>query len=78
MNRAKKEQIDKMLKAAAQVVENWTRDGENAVWTMCGDYNDEHYGEDEIFMCEVSDEEDPQKVIGFAIEDEVFIYKEEH
>lgn len=75
------ETIDKMIKMAKAITgpnsERWTRSAENEIWTMCCDWNSDHYeetGDDgEIFMCEFQSEDNEW---GFMIEDDYFIVYE--
>ena len=43
--------IEMMMDKANALVGNWTRAGEDEIWTMCSDWNSEHPDE-EICMCE--------------------------
>lgn len=61
----------KLSKMANEVVKNWTRAGEDAIWEASSDWNREH-PDCELAVYEVSNDDD--EVVGFAIEDEVFYY----
>lgn len=70
------ETINKMVKMANKYVHkkdsSWTE--EQKIWTICSDWNSEHYNDSEIFMCELGDDEG--NVIGFMIEDDSWYYPE--
>ena len=70
MNR--EELISKMMDMANKINE-WTRDEEEAIWTLCSDWNMTHPDE-EIFMCE--HENDNHKIDGFYIEDDYWVFEE--
>lgn len=73
--------IDKMHKKALAVIKNWTRDGEDEIWTMASDWNRNHLiainncEVGEIFVGEIGNEDDV--VIGFMIEDAPYYYTED-
>ena len=45
---------------AIEIMNNWTRDGENAIWDMASDYNRDH--DDEIFVCEDWESDDVKRL----------------
>lgn len=70
--------ISKMMDMANALIGNWTRAGEDEIWTMCSDWNSEHPDE-EIFMCESDMDEygnTTEYVNGFYIEDDHWIFEE--
>lgn len=64
--------INLMMEKANKLVNNWTREGENEIWTICIDWNSENEDE-EIFMCEYQSE-DSEYVNGFMIEDDYWTF----
>lgn len=70
--------ISEMIQKANNLIENWSRDGENEIWEMALDWNSEHPDETEIFMCEYSMDEngiETNRVTGFMIEDDYWLYE---
>jgi len=64
--------IKTMANKANALLKNWSRDGENEIWTMCTDWNRDHE-DNEIFMCEYQSE-GSEYVNGFMIEDDFWIF----
>ena len=71
MNREKL--ISKMRDMANKLINKWTREEEDAIWTLCLDWNREHPDE-EIFMCEYQSD-DSEYVNGFMIEDDCWVFE---
>ena len=65
--------ISTMFDMANKLINKWTREGENAIWTLCSDWNNEHPDE-EIFMCEYQSD-DSDCVNGFMIEDDWWVFE---
>lgn len=65
--------ISKMMDKANELLDNWTRDGEDEIWTMCLDWNSEN-PDAEIFMCEYQSE-GSEYVDGFMIEDDYWVFE---
>lgn len=65
--------ISKMFDMANKLLNNWAREGENAIWKLCIDWNMEHPDE-EIFMCEYQSD-DSEYVNGFMIEDDWWVFE---
>ena len=69
----KENKINALMNKANKLMKHYTVAGERKIWRECGDWNDKQTDEsEEIFMCEVSDENNT--VIGFAIEDGIWYY----
>lgn len=66
--------ILEMMKKANALRKNWTREGEDEIWTMCDEWNRDHYECGEIFMCERVDDETGE-VNGFYIEDDYWTFE---
>ena len=60
---------------ANTLMNNWTRDGENAIWNIAYDWNRDHDESEEIFMCEKYDDS-LDELIGFYIEDDYWLYED--
>lgn len=69
----KEQVLNKMINMANKLLDGWTREKENAIWTLCLIWNTEH-PEDEIFMCEYQSE-DSEYVNGFMIEDDYWVFE---
>ena len=69
------ETIDEMIRMANTLMNNWTRDGENAIWNIAYDWNRVHDENEEIFMCEKHDDSSDE-LIGFYIEDDYWLYED--
>ena len=65
--------ISKMMNMANKLINKWTREEEDAIWTLCLDWNSEHPDE-EVFMCEYQSD-DSEYVNGFMIEDDYWVFK---
>lgn len=69
-DRAKRDKmLDKLYKIANQLGKKYSRDAYNKMWTMCSDWNSEHFEDGEIFMCEDYDEDGKFR---YYIEDDYF------
>lgn len=81
LRKEREQTINEMRKKALAVIKNWTRDGEDEIWTMANDWNRNHLiainncEVGEIFVCEIGNED--YVVIGFMIEDESYYYTED-
>lgn len=67
------ELVGKMLKLANQLIKSPSWELECKLWDMCSDWNRSHRVGLEIFLSEISDDND--NVIGFMIEDEMFYWE---
>lgn len=65
--------IDKMIKKANELVKDYTWDKNKELWDMAFDWNANHTEEEEIFMCEIW-EEDGYDGNGFMIEDDYWYF----
>lgn len=70
--------IDKLINQSLKILENertYSKEDELKIWGECLDWNSAH-PDDEIFMCEYSGHYNTTQVIGYMIEDDIFIYPE--
>lgn len=74
----KEKMIDKLIRQSLKILENdksYSKEDELKIWRECSDWNSEH-SDNEIFMCEYSGHYSTTQVIGYTIEDDIFIYPE--
>lgn len=67
--------ILKMVKMADELVKNYSYDKYNEIWEICSDWNREHEGSEEIFMCDYQSD-DSAYVNGFMIEDDYWVFED--
>ena len=70
--------IDKLISQSLKILKDdksYSKCDELKIWEECSDWNSEH-SNDEIFMCEYSGHYSTTQVIGYMIEDDIFIYPE--
>ena len=71
----RRETIELMFKKANELVENYTWEKWCELWDMAFNWNDTHDESEEIFMCEIF-EDDGYEGNGFMIEDDYWIFKD--
>ena len=67
------EMIAKLERIGMELVKDYNWDTYCKMWDMCSDWNRDHEESLEIFMSEVSDDDD--NVDGFMIEDRIFRFE---
>lgn len=65
--------IADMCRLATEAINRDNGRIEKVVWRICGDWNSQNAERDEIFMCELWDDDD---LVGFMIEDAPYYYNE--
>lgn len=71
----RRQYIITMMKKANELVENYTWEKNRELWDMAYDWNATHEESEEIFMCEIW-EEDGYAGNGFMIEDDYWLFED--